>query len=573
MSKMSVVISITVLGVFLSPLQAQTPRGVNLAAMQGWDIVVAKDAIPSEIYVAEEFQEFFGQASGVKLPIVHRIDRWDKHVFIGPGKVMQASPVGFGVDGLDPEDLHIVVRDDNIAIAGGRPRGTLYGVYTFLEEYLGVRFLTHDHTHVPAIGQQRVVGPVDRVYYPPFTDLRYTGYLAPHKHSVFAVRNRYNSLDQADEPRFGGISPFINVNHSFYAQVPFQKYGQEHPEYFGLWDGKRMNDYVHTHLCLTNPDLVPIVTKYVLHDVGKAKRLNSPVSQNDTFWQYCQCEKCAAIDGPEESHMGALLKFVNAVADEVAKPHPDIYIGTLAYGFSRKPPKTIKPRDNVQINLCTMGRCHVHAISNQSCPRNVELMRDLKGWGRICKNLYAWDYYLGAGDYRLLPYPDLFTIKPNVNTLLAHGVKGVFMQGPYQPTAELSDLRHYLIIRLLWNPKLNDREVIDEFLNLHYGKAAPPIRRFIYLVHRHYKDTKIHHSRFVPGMKTFPVDQAVTEAGLKLFAEAMKLAESDEIKARVEKASICAYRAAIEPIWILKKDAKVNPMLAKRMRPLAKEFF
>ena len=58
---------------------ANAVQGVDLAAMQGWDIVVADDAIASEIYAAEEFQEFFSQASGVKLPIVHKITRWDKH--------------------------------------------------------------------------------------------------------------------------------------------------------------------------------------------------------------------------------------------------------------------------------------------------------------------------------------------------------------------------------------------------------------------------------------------------------------------------------------------------------------
>ena len=282
-------------------------KGVDLAGLDGWDIVLADDAIASEVYAAEEFQEFFSQASGVKLPIVHRINRWDKHVFIGPGKEMQASPVGFSVEDYGPDDLHIVVRDSNIAIAGGRLHGTLYGVYTFLEDYLGVRFLTHDHTHVPPVGEQRVIGPVDRVYCPPFTDYRYNGYLAPHKYPVFAVRNRYNSLGQADEPRFGGITPFSYINHSLGSRIPIKKYGKEHPEYFGLWDGKRVNDYVHTHYCLTNPDLLPIVTKSVLEEIERPNniwRKNYAVSQMDTLWQYCQCEKCAAIDGPEESHMG-----------------------------------------------------------------------------------------------------------------------------------------------------------------------------------------------------------------------------------------------------------------------------
>ncbi len=547
---------------------AATPRGVDLARLNGWSIVVANDSIASEIYAAEEFQQLFRQASGVTLPIVSRIDEWDRHVYIGPGSTMRASPVGFTVDGLGPEDLRIVVRDDAIAIAGGRPRGTLYGVYTFLEDYLGVRFLTPDQTHVPPVGEQRVAGPLDRVHRPPFANYRYAVFRTAQKNAVFAVRHRNNAVH--NEPRFGGVSAFINIGHSFYRQVPYNEYGERHPEYFSLWDGERRKG----HYCLTNPDLVPIVTRAVLKAAGlpsEVDRRNFSVSQDDTVWQYCQCEKCSAIDRAEESHMGALLTFVNAVADEVAKTHPDVEIGTLAFGFSRKPPKTIECRPNVEVNLTTWGRCHVHLITDPDCPPNVEFFEHLKRWSRICKNVYVWDYHFGAG-HVLLPYPDLFMMKPNFEALLAHGVKGVFMQSEYSLlTTEFSDLRYYLMSRLLWNPKLNDREVVDEFLDLHYGEAAPPIRRFIDLVHDHYRDIKIHHVKWQPH--ALPVVETVAAAGLELFAAARDMAKSDAVKSRVEKASLCAYRAVLDPIFKLEKDADVDPSVAKRIRPIVEEFF
>jgi len=50
------------------------------------------------------------------------------------------------------------------------------------------------------------------------------------------------------------------------------------------------------------------------------------------------------------------------------------------------------------------------------------------------------------------------------------------------------------------------------------------------------------------------------------------LAENETVRARVEKASICAYRAAIEPIWYIKDKSSVAPALAKRMRPPVKHF-
>ena len=54
--------------------------------------------------------------------------------------------------------------------------------------------------------------------------------------------------------------------------------------------------------------------------------------------------------------------------------------------------------------------------------------------------------------------------------------------------------------------------------------------------------------------------------------QAMELAENDTVRARVEKASICAYRAAIEPVWYMKDKSKVDLALTERMQPLVKSF-
>lgn len=274
--------------------------------------------------------------------------------------------------------------------------------------------------------------------------------------------------------------------------------------------------------------------------------------------------------------MGALLTFVNNVADEVAKTHPDVFIGTAAYTYSRKPPESIRPRDNVQVNFSTCGACQLHAFADASCPKNVAFMQDLRGWPRICQHLYAWTYntYFRSPP---LPYPNLHTFKPNINTLLDAGVEGVFMQAhggrSSDADAEMSELPHYLMSRLLWNPKLNDRELIEEFLSLHYGEAASPVRRFVRMIHDHYRDAGTHNDPLVYHGWELPVDEDVAQAGLALFQDAMKLAEDDVVRARVEKASICAYAAAIDPIWRLKEDSVVDPALAEQMRPLVEEFF
>ena len=160
---------------------------IDLAKCGDWDIVVDTGASESEQYAAEEFQSLFKRATNIHLPIVSSSSQTERHFFVGAGKEMEASPIGFEVEGYGDEDFRIVVGKNNIAIAGGRPRGTLYGVYTFLEDYLGVRFLTHDHTHVPKVGKSQVIGTIDRKYQPPL-GFRWSFYGENSSHPEFAVR-------------------------------------------------------------------------------------------------------------------------------------------------------------------------------------------------------------------------------------------------------------------------------------------------------------------------------------------------------------------------------------------------
>ena len=552
-----------------------SPKGVDLASLNGWDIVIAEDAIPSEIYAAKEFQNHFELASGIKLPIVKAIDRPDLHVFIGPGKLMRCNALGFDVDEFGDEDLRIVVRDNNIVIAGGQPRGTLYGVYTFLEDYLGVRFLTAEHTYVPAVGKWRLIGPIDRFYHPPL-NYRYSYYGEVHNNHAFAARLRVNTVTH--DPNLGCKTKLRNINHSFLEQVPVEKYGKEHPEYYSLVDGERQvqfekNGY-YNQLCLTNPDVLRIVTDSVLAELKANPDLpNISVSMNDGS-NYCRCPNCAAIDEREGSQMGSLLTFVNAVADEVAKEYPNVMVGTLAYSYVRKPPKNIKPRPNIQIQLCYRS-CMVHPIEDPNCPLNAEFCKEFSDWGKICKNIYVWSYNANTFDY-LSPWPNLRGIGPDIRYYVANNVKGMFAFTAGSVGSNFSELRNYMIAGMLWDPSRDGQQLMDEFLELHYGKAAGPIRRFINLIHDHTEASGQHYNSPFKQCVQFGIDESIAKAGLDAFAEAIELADNEAIKMRVEKASICAYRAAVDPIWRVKSKEeldKLNPALVVRMRPLLKRLF
>ena len=259
------------------------PAGVDLSDCIGWNIVVDAAAIPSELYAAHEFQQYFEQATGTRLPIVNDVNDPNDHVYIGAGPAMRASAVGFDVDDFGDEDFRIIVRDQNIAVAGGRPRGTLYGIYTFLEDYLGVRFLTHDHTHIPTLDAGHVVGPLDRCYHPPL-GFRWSFYGENSAQPEFATRRRVNTI--TSDPRLGGKTGRSLISHSFGRQIPSDTYGREHPEYYGEIDGQRRavvnDDFRDNEPCLTNPDVLKIVTASVLAELAPTRRPRTFLSVRTT---------------------------------------------------------------------------------------------------------------------------------------------------------------------------------------------------------------------------------------------------------------------------------------------------
>ena len=564
---------VAVFGLVATGVEA-APGGVDLSKLSGWDVVVSADALPSEAYAAEEFQRILAEASGVELPIVTSTDRPDRHILIGDGPRLKDSQLGFDCAAMQPEELRIVVRDNLIAIAGGRPRGTLYGVYTFLEDYLGVRFLTADHTHVPKLTGSKLIGPLDRSYNPPLS-FRWSFYGETNRSPMLAARLRVNTID--GDPKYGGRTGQSLIGHTFGSHIPTGTYGKEHPEYFALRNDKRLSDvkddWSQSQPCLTHPDVLKIVTAAVLADLKThPDRENIPVGQNDNA-ACCQCPNCQAVDEREGTPMGTLLEFINAVADRVAAEHPTVKVGTLSYWYTRKPPRTIKPRPNVQIQLCSIECCMIHPINDPACDKNVQFCRDMDEWGKLTQNIFIWNYNTNFSNY-LLPCPNLRVIEPNIRYFVEHGAKGIFMQAAGNTTgAELSDLRNYVLANLLWDPSRSGQQLIDEFLDLHYGPAAPPIRRFINLYHDHCERSGIHRNCF--GRATdYGIDATMAQAAMAAFEEAMALADNEALKSRVEKGSICAYRAAIDPAWEVPTDKR--PLAADEVakyRPLVKAMF
>jgi Domain of unknown function (DUF4838)/Glycosyl hydrolase family 67 N-terminus len=518
-------------------------RELKLKSLADWTIVVADDAIPSERYAAEEFAALAKQGLGIDLKVVSQPPAKDGNIFIGPGALPEDDKELLDAADLGEEGCYIGVTQKSIAIAGGRPRGTLYAVYEFWEEYCGVRFLTYDDTHIPEglIAKTIPCGP--HTYTPPFS-FRWSYYSENTAHPDFAARLRCNKTTQ--DEKLGGNAKQGLIGHSYGALLPYAKYGQEHPEYFAFRNGRRVTAAAGggPQPCVTNPDVLDIVTSQVLKQLeANPQSHNVVVSQNDNG-EYCQCETCEVINQREESPMGANLAFVNAVAERVTEKHPDVMVGTLAYSYTRKPPKYLKPHPNVQIQLCSIECCTFHPLSDPDCERNPEFTADLLGWKEKTTNIWMWNYNTNFFNFDL-PFPNLRAIGENVRLFADSNIRGVFMQANGGSLAgEMSDLRNYVMSRCLWRPGLDSWELAEEFCRLHYREAAGPILEHLTLIHDNL-DQKGLHPQCFPTAAAVGLTAEVAAQSMALFDEALASANSDAVRQRVEKASICAYKATI----------------------------
>lgn len=513
---------------------------LNVNQMKNWKIIVDDDAIPSERYAADEFRSLLKQAVSVDLPITSAVEFPDNAVSIGPGA---ASMTGFNPSDYGEEDVYLKITPNKILIAGGRPRGTLYAVYEFMERELGVRFLTCDHTYFPS-NPTETIPCEEYTYRPPFS-YRWSYYKENADRPDFAARLRVNTVPE--DEKYGGITHQKLISHSLCDYLPVKKYGKDHPEYFAMVDGERkvVVDYDEPEVCAANPEVADVVAENVIRDLDAHPDWgNVSVSQNDND-AYCRCPKCEAINQREGTPMGSHLRFVNAVAERVEKKYPNVKVGTLAYWYTRKPPKTIVPRPNVQIQLCSIECCTLHAIDDPACEKNRAFCLDMENWSKICQNIWVWNYNTDFMYYDL-PFPNLYSIGPNLRFFLRNNTKGLFMQSnAYSNNGELCDLRNYLLSRCLWNPSLDDRDVIQEFCRLHYGKAAGAILEYI---DRLFERTE--REGWHPGCFPRPFEVGLTPEFSKelyfIFQKALTMAETPEERTRVEKASLCSYRALIE---------------------------
>lgn len=527
-----------------------------------YTIVVPEKATVVEAQAALVLQDYIERISGARLPIgSDKSQPNTEEILIG--NVNRAELLNVPLEKLGADGLFIRTTGKRLIITGGFDKGALYGVYTFLEKYLGCRKYTAAVTNVPR-QKTIVVGNIDDTQVPAFTyreelypaNARDPEYMAWHK-----LDSHYGLPDTGNE--------WGSWVHTFNNLLSVKEYGETHPEYFSYYDSARHpgatpRGSAEAQLCLSNPDVLEIVCKNLQASINqnpKAKYWS--VSQNDNV-NYCRCAGCAALDEQYAAYtpgsilysthvdeyysplgMGSLMTFINKVAERF----PDKIISTLAYQHTRVPPKGIVPRENVNIMLCS-----IESLRNVTLEEgDPAFCKDLVGWTQLTNNIIIWDYVVQFRNL-ISPFPNIHTLQPNLKYLRDRGVSMMFEQGSPETGGEFHELKAYLIAKLMWNPDLNVREVVDDFLKGYYGSASPMIRQYMDLLELSMKKSGSKLRIFggpvvldsLPQRETFLSDSLIAVYN-GLFDRAEKaVAKSPELLGRVKTARMPIHYAMLE---------------------------
>jgi len=412
-------------------------------------------AIPESVRAAEILATNLTEITGAAFSVAGGPDN-PTQAGLPENQIVFEKTDSFGRDGFA-----FLVSDGQLTIRAGTEQAFVYAVYDLLEQ-AGCRFYTRTETDLPA-DPDLVLQVRPQAYQPKlqYREVYYQGFVD----RTFAEKHKMAPSSQHEGWGFWC--------HSFQTLIPNQDYFWNHPEYFALIDGER---HPKGEPCLSNPEVFAIVRDNLRrHIEERPDCLYWSVSQNDDDL-YCRCPDCARQDALDGGPMGSLLTFVNKIAAEF----PDKIISTLAYWYSRKAPRVTRPAPNVHIMLCNIEALRGLPIATD--PRNEGTRQELLDWEKICGNISLWDYCIQFANL-VSPFPNLRVLGPNIRFFVDHHVTMLFSQANREIGGEFSALRGYLLAKLMWNPDIDERAVMEDFCRGYYGAAAESILMYIDSLH------------------------------------------------------------------------------------------
>lgn len=458
------------------------------------EFVIVTEENPDEciLTAVEELQTYIKKISGAELAHVAETElaEGQKAIVIGETEleksITSVDRAKIGADGF-----LLYSNGTYLLIAGGDSRGTLYGVYTFLEEYLGVRWFTPTLEVVPESEDIVIDAGINRVVQPSFTVRRNdcAGTNAAHR-----ARTKMNVSFHYEETEYGGALNYVMWDVTLDRLVPDALFA-EHPEYFAMNpDGKRTTD----HVCLSHPEVLALAVENARKAILECNRETADhihIGQKDNM-NYCHCESCEELYAKYGTVCAPTIIFTNAFADALDDEFPDFTFTFYAYNETDRPPtdKSLKCSKNVVPVLCGLHKaCRSHPLTECGAMDGIEnetfemlygdpeptIAEDFKNWVEIADRTYIYDYtinFLNTAQF----FSNFETMQSTMKYMHDIGITGYVYNCGDGHYAAFNELRNYLLCKLQWDVDCDVEYHMNDFLNAFYGEdAAPYIKEYI----------------------------------------------------------------------------------------------
>lgn len=481
-----------------------------------YKIVVSEHASECERHAAEEMQAYLKKISTAEAEIVTDdvVALGEKAISIG--KTALSDAADFSTENLNLDGFRIKTAGNTLLIKGQRDRGTLYGVYDYLEKFLCVRFLTEKFEYVPTATDIRFY-ELDITEIPTFM-VRNHQASSIQRNLDFAAKKRMNSLNSyrsEQTAKYGGSykDDWTCSMHGFDYFLPYDKYAKAHPEWFSgtdKWNSQPVMSNGLNDDGTLNAEMGESVLKEMIKNVEQ-ELLDRPnvvfvaLGQNDThnFSEHPDCIRQRKLFG---GYSGQLIVFINAIAREVKKwmreigMEREVYFVTFAYQKTQFPPvKKVGDeyvpehpltvcRDDVAVMLAAYEASYNEPLKTEDVNDfNCVYCNQFKGWSAICKHLFMFDYSVNFSD-ALSWYPNTEVIYPNLVFYKEIKVKGVMTCDLAGNSCYQGMLNTYLFSRLQWTLEEDFEDLIKEFNRLYFGnEAGYMIDRLVRYIRKHFK--------------------------------------------------------------------------------------
>lgn len=428
---------------------------------------------------AEELRTYAKKVTGADIGISSTPT--DRMICLGDNA--SARKAGLSVDDIPLEGFRIAVRgasvyilgpdtpDDGQTPQGGKSAGTRNGVYSFIERFLGVRWLMPgEHgEYVPKLASIELT-EIDIVEAPTFLNRRLP-YIQERKPLVKKWCRRQRL----------GWSLYLSHGHNWTVIKPEEF--KTHPDWFAERGGARVPPAGHYKLCATNPSMIRAFADRAISRFDKNPNATCYSLSPSDGGGWCECEECEALYETDprgkQSVTPAVVTFYNEVAKLVAVKYPDKLLAGYVYAAYVFPPKKpIKLQPNVFLVWApsfdygfTLYRPELQKLWDDLVPQ----------WTQVTRNISYYDLPNSVSNSIGAPNPPGIEILKFLYPRLKKAqMKGVYVYG--NSAWGHSALKNYLLAKLAWNADADIDALFDDFCQKAYGAGAAEIKRFYRLL-------------------------------------------------------------------------------------------